>query len=126
MPARIVYAFAVAVLLGCVSSPPSTGAPRNRSLITEGEIADARVTNAFDAVERLRPLWLRSHGKTSINSPGTGYANVYVDGQRYGDLSTLRNLQVIQIAEIRYYNGPEGSARFGLQNTSGVIEVKMK
>jgi hypothetical protein len=127
MPARIVFAFAVAALLGCASSPSSTGAPRNRALLTAEEITEAHVTNAFDAVEQLRPLWLRSHGKTSINSPGAaGYANVYVDGQRYGDLSTLRNLAVLQIAEIRYYNGPEGSARFGLQNTSGVIEVRMK
>jgi len=125
MPARYLYAITVAALLGCASAG-SSGAPRNRSVITEEELATAHVTSAFDAVERLRPLWLRSHGEMSINTPGTAYANVYVDGQRYGDLNTLRNLLANQIAEIRYYNGPEGASRFGLQNTSGVIEVKMK
>ena len=125
MKVRCVYAIAVAVLLGCASAS-SPGAPRNRSVITDEEIASAHVSSAFDAVERLRPLWLRSHGEMSINTPGTAYANVYVDGQRYGDLNTLRNLLAIQIAEIRYYNGPEGASKFGLQNTAGVIEVKMK
>ncbi len=125
MAVRYVYAIAVAALLGCASAG-SSGAPRNRSIITEEEIATAHVTSAFDAVERLRPLWLRSHGEMSINTPGTAYANVYVDGQRYGDLNTLRNLLANQIGEIRYYNGPEGASKFGLQNTAGVIEVKMK
>ena len=127
MAVRYVYAIAVAALLGCASSGAGTSsAPRNRTIITEEEIATAHVSSAFDAVERLRPLWLRSHGEMSINTPGTAYANVYVDGQRYGDLNTLRNLLAIQIAEIRYYNGPEGASKFGLQNTAGVIEVKMK
>jgi hypothetical protein len=125
MSARCLYALMVVAVLGCASASTS-GTPRNRSLITDEEIAAAHVTSAYDAVERLRPLWLRSHGETSINTPGTQYANVYVDGQRYGDLSTLRNLLAGQIAEMRYYSGPEGATKFGLQNSGGVIEVKLK
>jgi len=122
---RHVYLLATAAVLGCASAA-SSGAPRNRNIVTVEEIAGARVTNAYDAVERLRPLWLRSHGPTSINTPGTQYATVYVDGQRYGELSTLRGLNSDMIAEIRYYSGAEGSTRFGLSNVGGVIEVKMK
>jgi hypothetical protein len=125
MSARFFYAIAAAAVLGCASAGTS-GAPPNRSLITDEEIAAAHVTSAYDAVERLRPLWLRSHGETSIVRQGTEYANVYVDGQRYGDLSSLRGLQAMHVLEMRYYNGPEGATKFGLQNSGGVIEVKLK
>lgn len=126
MSVRYLYLIAVAAVLGCAAASGTSGTPRNSSVITEQEIAAAHVSTAYDAVERLRPLYLRSRGTTSINTPGTEYASVYVDGQRHGDLSSLRNILADQVREIRYYNGPEGAARFGLQNTGGVIEVRMK
>ena len=127
MSIRHLYLIALAAVLGCAAAGSgSSGARREPNLITEQEIAGARVSNAYDAVERLRPLFLRSRGKTSITTPGTQYATVYVDGVRYGDLSSLRNIQVNHVLEIRYYNGAEAGSRFGLQNTAGVIEVKTK
>jgi hypothetical protein len=125
MSVRHIYLLAIAAALGCASAATS-GAPRNRNILTWEEIAAAHVSNAYDAVERLRPLWLRGHGPTSINTPGTQFATVYIDGQRYGELSTLRGLNPDLISEIRYYSGAEGSTRFGLSNVGGVIEVKMK
>jgi hypothetical protein len=41
-------------------------------------------------------------------------------------LSSLRGLPAMHILEMRYYNGPEGATKFGLQNSGGVIEVKLK
>ena len=125
MSVRHIYLLATVAVLACASAG-SSGAPRDRNIVTWEEIAAAHVTNAYEAIERLRPLWLRSHGPTSINTPGTQFATVYVDGQRYGELTTLHNLNSEQIAVIHYYSGAEGSTRFGLSNVGGVIEVKMK
>ena len=125
MPIRYVYVLAVATLLGCASAS-SSGARREPNVITEQDIAAIPVTNAYDAIERLRPLFLRSRGKTSINTPGTQYATVYVDGVRYGDLNSLKNILASHVFDIRHYNGAEAQSKFGLQNTAGVIEVRMK
>ena len=125
MSVRHVYLLATAAVLACASAA-SSKAPVNRNILTWEEIGVAHVTNAYDAVERLRPLWLRGHGPTSINTPGTQFATIYVDGQRYGELSTLRSLNPDLISEIRYFSGAEGSTRYGLSNVGGVIEVKMK
>jgi hypothetical protein len=56
----------------------------------------------------------------------TQYATVYGDGVRYGDLNSLRNILATHVLDIRYHNGAEAGARFGLQNTAGAIEVRMK
>jgi hypothetical protein len=110
-------------VLAC--SPPSTvpGPMGNANVITREDIEKANVFNAYDAVSRLRPQFLNSHGTTTIYGSDTGYPKVYLNHQLYGDLQSLRNLDIHGISEIHYYNGTEASTRFGLGNVSGAIEV---
>ena len=124
MSGRYFYLLAIAAVLGCASTGSKSGAPpSSRSLITNEEIARSRATTAYGAVEQMRPLWLRSHGQTSVSMPGSQYANVYINKQRYGDITTLRSIPVEQVLEIRYYSPAESVTRFGAENVSGVIEV---
>lgn len=125
MLSRNVCLLALAAVLGCATSGAS-GPPRSRSLITSKEVAASRATTAYGVVEQLRPLWVRSHGATSINAPGSQYATVYVNEQRYGDLTSLRNIPSEQVVEIRYFSAAESVTRFGPGNSGGVIEVKMR
>jgi hypothetical protein len=124
MSGRYFYLLAIAAVLGCASSGSKSGMPpTSRSLITNEEMASSRATTAYGAVEQMRPLWLRSHGQTSVNMPGSQYANVYINKQRYGDITSLRGIPVDQVLEIRYYTPAESVTRFGAENVSGVIEV---
>lgn len=111
-----------AVFVAC-SPPSTTRAARNPNVITKEEIAAANVYNAYDAVSMLRPNFLHFHGQTTIIGSDTGYPKVYLDRILFGDLSSLRTLDVYGIREIHYYNGQEASSRFGLGNVSGAIEV---
>ena len=118
------YLLAIAAVLACASSGSKSGMPpTSRSLITNEEIARSRATTAYGAVEQMRPLWLRSHGQTSLNMPSSQFATVFVNKQRYGDITTLRSIPVDQVLEIRYYTPAESVTRFGADNVSGVIEV---
>jgi hypothetical protein len=111
-----------AVSLSC--APPATArASRDSNVITSEEIVASQTTNAYDAVRRLRPNFLNSRGPTTINGGGSAYARVYLDRVLFGDINSLKNLSVNGIREIHYYNGPEASGRFGLDNTAGAIEV---
>ena len=124
MPGRHLYLLATAAVLGCATTGSKSGVPpTSRSLITNEEIARSRATTAYGAVEQMRPLWLRSHGQTSLNMPSSQYATVYINKQRYGDITTLRSIPVDQVLEIRYYTPAESVTRFGADNVSGVIEV---
>jgi hypothetical protein len=135
MPVKILHLVLAGALVACASSsPPSpTGNPIRKAanVITAEEIVEAHADNntAYDVVARLRPNWMAAHGVTSGVSGGAGteYALVYVDGQRTGDLASLRNVAAYHVGEIRYYNITEAGARFGIRGgSSGVIEVTTK
>ena len=126
MSVKLLYLAAVAAIVGCATTGRSAAASHSGSLLTSEEIAatHADVTSAYDAVARLRPNWLASHGVTTAQSGSTQYASVFVDGQPYGDLNSLRTIPAFNVGNIRYYNITEAGARFGLRGgSSGVIDV---
>ena len=119
---------AVAVSLACAPAKPSVSGsiPRRTNVLSAEEMADAHAdaASAYDAVARLRPNWLAAHG---VAAQGNEYAAVFFDGQRYGDLSSLRNIPAAHVGEIRYYDVTQAGATFGLKaDTGGVIEVRSK
>jgi hypothetical protein len=133
MSVKYLYLAAVLAAIGCgpPAPSPSTGIPRSSTVITADEMADthADVNSAYDAVARLRPNWLASHGVTSTgtSAASTETATVWVDGQNVGNINALRNIQAFQVASMRYYDVTQAGARFGIRGgSSGVIEVTMK
>ena len=123
-----------AVILACAPAGGTSGTSstsRDRNLLTAQEIAaaNADASSAYDAVARLRPIWLTRHGTTSImaESTETEVARVFVNGQHYGDVGTLRNIPASNVADIRYYGVSESGVKYGLQGGhNGVIDVKLK
>ena len=120
------YILTIAAIFGCASG--GSGAPgtatvrRSASVLTAEEIASAHadITTAYDAVARLRPNWLAARGPAA-------YASVFVDGQQYGDLTSLRNISAYHVGNIRYYDVTQSTARFGTRGGSaGAIEVTTK
>jgi hypothetical protein len=135
MPIKHLYLIAVAAILGCAPASGTSDTsvagivPRRGNYLSGEEILEAKadVGTAYDAVSRLRPAWLASHGPTSFNAEGTGFAIVFVEGQPYGDLASLRNIAAYHVGDMRYYNVTEAGGKFGLRGgNSGVIEIRMK
>jgi hypothetical protein len=134
MSIRYLSLLAVAVGLGCAQSSGTSPAAmpmlrRQANHITAEEIlaANADVLNAYEVVARLRPNWLASHGPSSLVRDGTETAMVFLDGQQYGDINSLRGFRGDDVGGLRFYNSSEAAARFGQRaGTSGVIEVRIK
>ena len=131
MAVRQLYLAALAVTVACASGG-STGqgtATRRSSLLTAQEIeaAHADVNSAYDAVARLRPNWLAPHGPVSSDPQASSTAMVFVDGQQYGDATSLRNIPAYHVGVIEYFDVTQAGARFGIRGGgAGVIEVRMK
>jgi hypothetical protein len=105
-------------------APSSTARPgQAANIITKEELLGTHASNVYDAISRLRPNFLLSRGQTTLRGADTGYPKVYQDRILLGDVNSLRSMSPTGIREIRYYNGPEASGRFGLDNVSGAIEV---
>ena len=76
--------------------------PNNR-LITADELSEISVGSLYEAVERLRPLWLRSSGRRSVNL--SSEIAVMQNGQYIGNISVLRTIPTVNVREIRYLDG---------------------
>jgi hypothetical protein len=100
--------------------------PPDRNLITADEIAKSNATNAYEAVERLRPAFLRTRGSQSLQNQEPPTAMIYVDGMRYGPLQTLSSVPAMGIVSIQYLNAIEATQRFGFGNEGGAIMITTK
>ena len=121
---RATRAFASLLILLSLSACASTGSSRtqgSRNVLTRADLEESMQVNAYEAVRQARPMWLRPRGANSINVPTP--IIVYVDGMRTGGVDALSGIPVLAVERIRFYDGPEAQARFGLNNTNGAIEV---
>lgn len=103
---------------------PSTARRSNPSVITAEELARIEVSDALQAIQRLRPQFLQTRGATSFQQ--SSEVVVYVDGSRLGAPSALRDVTVNDIKEIRYLSATEATQRYGTGHSSGAIVVTRK
>jgi hypothetical protein len=117
---------------------------RDRDLITREELVQSsqKSTDLYQAVRSLRSHFLQGpRGPRSINADpartgaavptGTSRAGeapkaiLYVNGTRSGDVEMLRNIQTINVEEVRYLNPNAASVQYGQGHEGGAILVKL-
>ncbi len=113
-------AFTIA-LIGCASGGGSTdGAPRRSSnRIIESELANLESQDAYTAIQRLRPQWLRSRsGAAPV---------VIIDGTRQQiGLSVLRTIRTSELQELRFLSSSDATTRYGTGFDGGAILLTTK
>lgn len=113
---------------GCAASSttatalhPAAARPEryDRTVITQAEMQEHSFSTVFDAVEGLRRTWLNRRGPDSFLTPSRIW--VYYEDMRIGGIETLRDFTVADVTSVRYYNGIEATARWGIDHGAGVI-----
>jgi len=120
-----------ALLLTACASGTGTGgtaragssARRDANVITAEEIATTTAQTLFDAVRNLRPQWTRRSRPTAMLQQNQGELIVYVDGTRFGNMESLRQINPGSAQAVRYYSPSAAEARFGPGHLLGAIEV---
>ena len=102
---------------------PTRSRMRNSNLIERPEIEASTALDAYALVQEARPLWLHSRGVVSIQDPSAGVLQVYLNGMQYGDVNRLREIQLSEIRQVRFYGAADAQQRFGTGHAGGVIEV---
>jgi hypothetical protein len=111
----------IVALSACASGGGGSARPAgsNPDRIVQEELSDVGDLNAYDAVQRLRPAWLRV--RSSADPPV-----IYVNGARYGnDLTSLRSFQARAINQMERVSPNDASTRFGTGHTGGAILVTL-
>ena len=114
-------------LEACLQRAAETLSRSARDLITSEELAKLDVQNALDAVRRLRPNFLQTHGGLSSSiTQGPQDVVVYVDNTKMGGPASLAQIPLTDVKEIQYLNGPDATQRYGTGHGSGAIIVIRK
>lgn len=131
---RVLVAAILIATMGCThqrgGTDPAVPPPitRDSDVITAQELEDPSVRgdNALDAVRRLRPRFLASRGRQTINA-GSGTLLVSTNGGPLRGLSDLSRLRSHEVAEIRYLSPSDAAQRFGTAaGSSPVLLVTSK
>jgi len=116
---------------GCASSgDPATASapaaqPNRQNILLREEITAAGVGNMQDAIQRLRPQFLRVRGQSSITQGGDAIA-VYMDNVSIGGIDVLRTIGANGVLRVEYVAGPDTAFRFGSNHSAGVIHIVTK
>ena len=114
------------LLLGACQSVSGGGGPGPSSLnsITVEELSAYPGSTVFQAVQRLRPAWVRPRVTTVRGASGERYyPHVFVDGIPRGELEILNGMNIQEVQEIRYLSASDATTRFGTGYPGGIIEV---
>lgn len=89
-------------------------------MATREEIRDSREVNLLAFVQAYRPQWLRP-----MNSAGArpGTIAVYMDGMRIGGPEALREISSGIVTDLRYVDGLDAVARWGVGHSDGAIVI---
>lgn len=103
---------------------PDEAPAADEDVITLDDLREAKVATVFDGIRLLRPRWLRARGRQRMTREAE--VVVYFDNQRMGGIELLQSLNPELVLEIRYYNAPDATMKFGTNNDGGVIAVKRR
>jgi len=76
---------------GSASGTTPSGSRIRSNVLTREEIEGSGTTNLYDAIQRLRPQWMRNASQTSYSGDGTEIV-VYQNTTMLGGLDALRQL----------------------------------
>jgi hypothetical protein len=112
------------VLPACSSAATAGGETvrRDPNVVTAEELADLTELSVFDALQRLRPSWVRSRGATSVMG-GDGLPVVMVNNVTHDSIDILRQLRSAEVSVMRFVSGVDATTRFGTGYVNGLIEV---
>lgn len=120
----LTLALVATIASACTTPRLGPGEVSNSQLITEDEVEGSRAATAYEVIQKLRANFLSYRGETSFDkTKSQPYPDVYLDGQEFGPIQTLRTLPAAQISTIRLYRSWEATTKFGSGHMGGVIAV---
>lgn len=114
------------MMVGCsvAGGSGSTSSYSSSDTLTLQEIRDAHTSTAFDVVRKLRPMWLQTRGRETINNPSE--IAVYLDGIRSGGPAFLETIPSSAVTSMRYIDAATATQRWGTNHVHGAIMVSTR
>lgn len=108
----------------CASGGTGTSTRSSSRSLSADELVNVAELNCYEAVQRLRPAWLRTRGRVSMSSQQG--IKLYVDGMPRGYVDEMVTIRANAVERMRYLSGPEATSRFGTDHGDGAILITLK
>ncbi len=120
-----IAALLAAVSLGtaaCASTGSGSGSSGG-SVLTHDQLVESNEPNLYNAIQRLRPTWLRPRGSQVSGAQ----VALFVDGAPRGTVSQLSSIPIENVVEVQFYTASEAGFTFGtVGGNAGVVEVRTR
>ncbi len=121
----LLVSLSATLVIACASSGTrSDSSPPPRGVLTAEILSETQESDLYQAVQRLRPQWLRARGAARI-SGGNLTVSVYVNDVRRGQVGFLRTIQLEAVQRVQFLTGTEATTRWGTGVAGGVILVTL-
>lgn len=117
----------LAISTGCFRHAES--APKGaRDHISRAELDRAREMTLYDAIARLRPMFLRNRSYVANGRSASAPIMVYLDGEKLASgIDDLRRIVPTEVEEVRFYEPAQANVHFGRYNNyGGAIAVRLR
>ncbi len=121
--ARITTWALVPLLLAACATVSRAPQTHDRLRISADELMATHASTLFDAIQQLRPEFLRARGVSSISSPGADVPRVFVDNVEMGDIQFLKTISVGDVAEVQRIPAEQATTRWGTGYIGGALMV---
>jgi hypothetical protein len=107
----------------CATGGERAASPTGVLEAEEIRAAGPQIRTAYDAVEQLRPQFLRTRANPTVGGRRVDPVRVYVNGTLWGDPESLVRIRAEEVVRIRYIRPADAQTRFGMDHGSGALEV---
>lgn len=116
----VVVGWAVSLAACATSTQQMQFGGASRDVLLAREIVAAKVVDAYQAVMRLRPEFLRWRG-LDTGIPGQGAVRVFLDDVELGGPEALRQVSLDAVTQIRFVTASEAAMRWGTNRAGGGV-----
>ena len=112
------------LLAACASSGGAAGPRRGGNTITAEELKEPALAglNTYDAIQRLRPNWLRERGSSSIRQSGDNFPKAIINDVPY-PLDYLKSVGVPEVTEMQFISASDATTKYGTGFPNGAVLV---
>ena len=128
--AAVLLALTMALDLAACAGGGAAGAAgttrRNPNQITTEELEEPSVVSltVYDAIQRLRPNWLRARGASSVAFGGDQLPRVMVNDSPQ-TIDALRGMRATDVTGLEYLSGADATTLYGTGYVNGLIKVRL-
>jgi len=96
------------------------------NVITQEELQEVRGSSVYDAVQELRPRWLRARSGQSVHGSDTGIV-VYVGNSRMGGIDELRRHSLDGVRSLQFLDSSTAASLPGIgsERVAGAIVISL-